>query len=416
MQSYGSLQAQMANFSTVVELYRASSKPRFDGRSFSATVVLDDALTCIIKSLLNANKSNGYFEDIEIDDELFDEDNTEDIQNHIGKKVAYTFITPRNGAERFYSSLEDFLSINTLKKGVLPNSYYITDSDFYSLDDDKPSGINKIEKICSIITLLSEIAHYHDTKSESSNYRLVFVKNSDSKSTSVVLETCITDKMLQTDGINDDVLKTLLSPEDSASPHHLEKIGIFRNTIVEHTIENNLNFEMLICNWPLFLKLYNNNLSTYMSGFSFHKARKDVATAEAEFAEKISKIITELTGTILSIPVSLLASVGIIKLNSISEMSLVLAGVVLTSFLLHMVLVNQEKQLNIVTHAKDLAFKSFIKNSTSYPKELNDDIQVAIKELIKNQAKCQMTIRLFMCLTWLPSSIASAIFLSRFFI
>ncbi|HCD2758050.1 TPA: hypothetical protein NBL57_003913, partial [Klebsiella pneumoniae] len=92
----------MANFSTVVELYRASSKPRFDGRSFSATVVLDDALTCIIKSLLNANKSNGYFEDIEIDDELFDEDNTEDIQNHIGKKVAYTFITPRNGAERFY--------------------------------------------------------------------------------------------------------------------------------------------------------------------------------------------------------------------------------------------------------------------------------------------------------------------------
>ncbi|MCP3240934.1 hypothetical protein MRP03_27075, partial [Klebsiella pneumoniae] len=137
----------MANFSTVVELYRASSKPRFDGRSFSATVVLDDALTCIIKSLLNANKSNGYFEDIEIDDELFDEDNTEDIQNHIGKKVAYTFITPRNGAERFYSSLEDFLSINTLKKGVLPNSYYITDSDFYSLDDDKPSGINKIEKI-----------------------------------------------------------------------------------------------------------------------------------------------------------------------------------------------------------------------------------------------------------------------------
>ncbi|MBX4373524.1 hypothetical protein K4G95_25065, partial [Mycobacterium tuberculosis] len=77
----------------------------------------------------------------------------------------------------------------------------------------------------------------------------------------------------------------------------------------------------------------------------------------------------------------------------------------------HMVLVNQEKQLNIVTHAKDLAFKSFIKNSTSYPKELNDDIQVAIKELIKNQAKCQMTIRWFMCLTWLPSSIVSAIFL-----
>ncbi|EII2810165.1 hypothetical protein LG734_005229 [Salmonella enterica subsp. enterica serovar Java] len=404
----------MANFSTVVELYRASSRPRFDGRSFSTTVVLDDTLSFIIKSLLNGNKGNGCFEDIEIDGEMFDEDDIENIQSNIriGKKFTYTFITPKNGAERFYRSLEDFLSINTLKKGILPNNYYIAYNDFYSLDDDRPSIIDKIEKICSIITLLSEIAHYHDTKSESSNYRLVFVKNSDSKSTSVALETCITEKMLQIDDINDDVLKTLLSPEDSASPHHLEKIGIFRNTIVEYTIEKNLNFEMLICNWPLFLKLYNNNLSTYMSGFSFHKARKDIATAEAEFAEKISKIITELTGKILSIPVSLLASIGIFKLNSTPEMSLVLSGVVLTSFLLHMVLVNQEKQLNIVTHAKDLAFKSFIKNSTSYPKELNDDIQIAIKELTKNQK----TIRLFMYLTWLPSSIAFAIFLSRFFI
>lgn len=136
----------MANFSTVVDLYRASSKPRFDGRAFSTTVVLNDTLSFIIKSLLNSNKSNGCFEDIEIDGELFDEDDIENIQKNIGKKFTYTFITPKNGAERFYGSLEDFLSINTLKKGILPNNYYIAYNDFYSLDDDRPSIIDKIEK------------------------------------------------------------------------------------------------------------------------------------------------------------------------------------------------------------------------------------------------------------------------------
>ncbi|HGT5966003.1 TPA: hypothetical protein ACM39P_005311, partial [Escherichia coli] len=190
----------MANLSTVVDFYRASSKPQFDGRSFSATVEINNNNQRLVNLLVNSHKAYGYFEDVDINNEFIDEDDLKSHPIKIGDKFSYTYISPKNGAERFYNSIQEFLCINSLKKGVIPKEYYIIDEDFHPSDSSKPDEIIKIEKICAIISSLAEIAHFHDTKSESSNYRLVFVKDSDAKSTSIILETCITPKMLN---IND---------------------------------------------------------------------------------------------------------------------------------------------------------------------------------------------------------------------
>ncbi|EAW9078576.1 hypothetical protein AABH71_002113 [Salmonella enterica] len=400
----------MNDFSTVIDLYRASSKPLFDGRSFSATVPLDVNIKHLIQSLSLSNQACGYVQEVEIDGESIEDDELKKILNYVGNSISYTVITPKNGAERFYKTLDDFLSANTLKKGRIPKHYYIVSEDFYSLDSVKPHAIKKIEIICSIIISLSEIAHFHDTKSESINYRLVFVKNSDAKSISVVLETCLTSKMLSIECIDNAVLKSLITNDTSAIPHYAEKIGIFRNTIVEYVIDNKCSFEDLICNWHDFLKLFENNLSTYMSGFSFHKARKAVAMAETDFAEKISKLITDLTSKILSIPVTIVASISILKLESIYEVGLILSGVILTSCILYMVLLNQNNQLLHINHAKNIAFKPFIANNTNYPEELNDEIKTALKELSISYIKCQKTINFFMFLSWVPSLVAMIIF------
>lgn len=406
----------MANLSTIVDFYRASSKPQFDGRSFSSTVEINNNNLRLVNLLVNSHKAYGYFEDVDINDEFIDEDDLKSHPIKIGDKFSYTYIPRKNGAERFYNSIQEFLCINSLKKGVIPKEYYIIDEDFHPSDSSKPDEIIKIEKICAIISSLAEIAHFHDTKSESSNYRLVFVRDSDAKSTSIILETCITPKMLNINDIDDAIIKSLLDVKNAQIPHQAEKTGIFRNTIVEFILDNKYDFENLICHWDTFVKLFENNLSTYMSGFSFHKARKEIAKSEAEFAEKISKLITDLTTKVLSIPVSLLASFGIIKLTSRSEMLLVLLGVLLSSLILHMVLSNQDKQLKHICHAKDIAFMPFIKNNENYPEDLKKDIKEALKELEKSQTKCDNTIKLFMYLAWLPSSIAAGIFLAKIFI
>ncbi|MCT7041785.1 hypothetical protein M1717_26490, partial [Salmonella enterica subsp. enterica serovar Pomona] len=76
---------------------------------------------------------------------------------------------------------------------------------------------------------------------------------------------------------------------------------------------------------------YDNNLSVYLSGFNFHKARKDVAAAELDFSEKTAKTISDLTAKILTIPLSLLAAIGIWKLSALTEQLVVASGVAFTS-------------------------------------------------------------------------------------
>lgn len=403
----------MGDFSTVVELYRITPERNFDGRSFSTTVDFSNQVKNIISDLILCSPKLGQFEDIQIDGDYidFDEDDF-DITQASGRIVTFTFIPARNAAERFYKEKSDFLGINKLKKGEVPDQFYIASIDFYSYDKERPVFIGQVDKICSIIKYLSEIAHYHDTRSESDNYRLVFVKNSDAKSTSIVLETIFTENMLGT-GCNDNIIKSLVSDDTSTIPHYAEKIGTFRNTLVEFVDEHDYSFELLIKNWGEFLHLFENNLSTYMSGFSFHKARKEVATAEAEFAEKISKITSELTGKVLSIPISLLASISLFKLSSTSEMLIVILGVILTSLVVYLILFNQEKQFLRICHAKDIAFKPFMAEATKYPEDLKKDVDDAIEQLDLNQATCYKSIRFFMLLSWVPTSIAIAILLMK---
>ncbi|ECW2126819.1 hypothetical protein F3V99_27930, partial [Salmonella enterica] len=107
----------MNDFSTVIDLYRASSKPLFDGRSFSATVPLDVNIKHLIQSLSLSNQACGYVQEVEIDGESIEDDELKKILNYVGNSISYTVITPKNGAERFYKTLDDFLSANTLKKG-----------------------------------------------------------------------------------------------------------------------------------------------------------------------------------------------------------------------------------------------------------------------------------------------------------
>lgn len=402
----------MATFSTVVDLYRESPNAIFDGRSFSATVELTPRIATLIRELNISRGTCGKLEDIEVDEEIIDID---EHPNLSGSTISYTFVPVKNGAERFYKNKDDFLQINSIRKGVIPAKYFIADINLFSQDEILPDFIFKIERICSIIKSLSEIAHFHDTKSELTNYRLVFVKNSDAKSTSIVLETSFNDKMLDNEIIDDTILKEFVTLEPSRIPHYAEKIGTFRNTLVEFISEKNLTFSDLINQWPSFLKLFENNLSTYMSGFSFHKARKEVATAEADFAEKISKIITDLTSKVLSLPLSLIASLGIFKLSSTYEMLVVLSGVFLTSLFIYMTLINQEKQLIRIVHAKNLVFKPFNSQSLGYPEDLKTDISDALHELNDSQRSCHKTIKWLMFLSWVPSSIATGVYLSKIF-
>lgn len=396
----------------IVNLYRTTGCPKWSNRRFNVSLTTYcDSLHHSVSTLYNS--SIPILEDIVLDGELFlpsDPDSSNIPEEW--SKIELTCITPSNSENRFYSCIDDLLSINSVKKGVLPRYYYLVDTNYFSEDSNKPDDIIKLNKLCDFIDKLSTLAHYHDSRNSDDDYKLVFIKNNENgKSISAILNIILTKDLIDIEDFDYSILDFFSDPSSKNTPHYHEKVGIFRNTIVEFVCENKVSFQDIIKNWNDFNKLYLDNLSTYLNNFSFHKARKEIAEAEANFAEKLSKITSDIAGKILSIPVSMAATIAIFKLNNIIEISFATLGVLITSIFMHLVLINQYKQLNRVIHAKDLVFKPFENDEKTYPQELHVDVQEALTSLDKNQKFTRFTLNCLITITWIPS-ITSIILLS----
>lgn len=111
----------------------------------------------------------------------------------------------------------------------------------------------------------------------------------------------------------------------------------------------------------------------------------------------------------------LVASLGLLKVNSKSEMLIIFSGIILASLFGHFTLSNQRNQLERIDHAKNIVFKPLVNSEKKYPTELKCDIDSALTELSKNYVKCQKTITKLMFLSWLPTSVAAGIFISKLF-
>ncbi|ENU6221331.1 hypothetical protein ACFH8J_000612 [Salmonella enterica] len=388
----------------VVELFRLSNRPHFDGDKFSATIKFSDDVKSLLRLLLDERFQAGRLDDLEIDGCAIYE--AKDIPDN-ANIVAYTFKVTQRSANRFYKNKSELVKIHTLKKGVMPEFFYVIEDDYCSGENNKPTYIKKLEDICNLIESLSKLAHFHDTKNDNkvTFYRLVFILHSESKSTSVVIETKITEKVLNDNEINLNLINSLVQVESNADIHYVEKINTFRNTIIEYVSRNGSSFDNLIENWNSICELYSNNLAAYMSAFSFRKARKEVVDAELEYSEKFSKIISEISNKALAIPISLAGSIAIFNLTSKSDWIVTFLGIIITAIISSAMIVSQKKQLDRITHSKEILFtqiKTRIKDDTS---DLKASFQETIHKLDDNEDFCRKVLDILLSLAWMPTFI-----------
>ncbi|MDR6298254.1 hypothetical protein [Pantoea dispersa] len=393
----------------LVSLYRLAGRPTLPSRPLEMELHFgysEEALLLLNKLLSNARHSK-YVTELEVDDEDSD---IAPLENS-WSTVYLSIILPNDGISRFHDNIQQLISYSSLSEGSFPESFYIIDLNYYSKDLEAPSCIINLKKICKLICALSNLAHYHDKKSSSNESRLVFIQNIDGKSSTAILIPQITEDLLSYSEIDYQLVEKLISDESQSDIIHIdERRGIFRNTLVEFINDNNHNFSSIIKEWPILRSQYDSNLSVYLSGFHFHKARKDVASAELEFSEKVSKNLSELTSKILAIPVSVIASLGMWKLEKFSEQSLVFIGLVLTSFMLHISIQSQSKQLKRIVHARKIVFSPFEKKLNHYPNELREEIKFALDQLKKNEVFTSDILSTFYFLSWLPVIIGIVIF------
>ena len=395
----------MLTLESVVKLYRISGKPEFNGSSFSSEIKFKENRE-LIELLFDPRSNLGSFKDTEVDDnDIF---TLEDLPQHV-ENFKFTFNVTQGSAEKFYKSKSDFITINTLKKGEIPDRFYIVEDDFFSQDAYKPSYIIKIEQICNLITTLSKLAHFHDIKKDSkgSFFKLVFILHSESKSSSAVIETNLSEDSLYGDDLDTNVINSLSSDHSKKDIHYIEKINTFRNTLIEYINGNNSNFTEIILNWNKINELYINNLAAYMSAFSFHKSRKEVSDAETEYAEKLSKVVSEITTKALAIPLSLAASIAIYNVKSDSEALIALLGILIASVITSLLSSSQLKQLGRITHAKETLFSGIENRLGDEQSELKIRLIDAKKQLNKNEKFSHRVLITILFISWVPTFVGT---------
>ncbi|WP_406627676.1 hypothetical protein [Pectobacterium carotovorum] len=406
----------MKGLEAAIELFRKSNSPLFDGEKFSASLPYSPEASNLLKLILDSEGIGGSFNELLVDDEdIYDASSLPST----GGVITYTFNVTQRSADRFYKSKADFIKINSLKKGVLPKDFFIVEDNYSSYDTQKPGYILKIEKICNLIGYLSKIAHFHDIKNDSSGsyYRLVFVLHSESKSSTAVIETNLSEEMIYGEDIDTSLIESLVNIKEDSDAHYIEKMNTFRNTIIEYISKSNNSFTNIVNNWNVISNLYSNNLAVYMSAFSFHKARKEISEAEIDYAEKTSKVVSEISSKALAIPISLVASIAIFQIPTKTESLIAFLGVALTSLITSLVISSQKRQLKRIKHAKETLFSSIdrrLNNEETEKDELKIRFNEAQDSLNKNEAFCKKILDLIFCLSWVPASAGAILLLIKF--
>lgn len=408
----------MSCFETVVELFRYIGHPDFDAinNRFSATIPYDRKIYDFLVSL-QPHTAWGEIEEIIIDNQDIDVDDNIPVA---GKSITLTISISTGTSESFFSDIKDLIQKSPmLNRGCLRESFYLVEEDFYFNEIEaehiaETPELSVLKNLCDFILCLSKVAHYSNSQSDDACHKLVFLKNSNAKSLPLIIETNVDYTLLAT-GVKD--LKILESFADEKKAitdgNYFERKGIFINTVVDFldSVDVKKQFHFLFSEWDEFLRLYHNNLGVYLSGFSFHKVRKEVAEAEANLAERFSKIMSDMIAKLLGIPVSLVATFGMIKLNSLPEMFVVFLGILLTSVIMFFIVKSQYAQFRIICEAKDIIFSPLIKKSVGYTEDLKQLVHNAKTNLDKNQDMLNRYLLFFKCLCWIPTALGGGMIL-----
>lgn len=355
----------------VVSLYRSCTDAEFEDGQLSGVADTPDAIN-FLRTVYEENDNNtptARVSDLEVDGETIEPLLGDPIPADAGR-VKYVIELPGHSASRFHKDFSEFVEHTpSLGKGEIPTDYYLVAENYYSETDTPTGQVATLAWVCNVIKNLKSLADY--ANSENGHYTLVFIQ---SESKPVELSTALTPAVLaRAKASESDPTRELAGSGENQDPHHRAKLSIFNTTLADFT-ERQSNpaeaFAYFIANLSSFGRHFHRNFCTYSSGFSFHTARHQVATAELEIASKLSSVLTDIAGKVLSVPVSMIAVVAMIRADGPLEKLLLAIGVIIASILLTGAIKNQLSQLEKVVDASRLTLFSIQGDKEAFPEEL----------------------------------------------
>lgn len=397
---------------TLVDFYRALGKPQICSMQFETELVFTENLFEKISQV--DHSSLGQFKELTLDGESISLN--ELTTGDFGKSLFLRYKIG-TGDCPFYLDISDLLKRNTsLKLGDLATFFYVASDDYYSKESASANTLQRylqLQQIVSLINELKDLAHYHDAKAGKDQLHLVFVRDSEGGSVQSLQLTPIIDlSLLDATPITVSSIAGI-GRASMTNPHSGRETSVFRTSMIEFLCNTSQlpedRFAYLVLNWAAFIQLFKKNFDTYISGFAFHKARKEVADAEIASAEQLSKVFNDISGKVLGIPLSLASLVLIAKTEHIFEQLVLCFATLLASWLLAELMHSQQLQLERLKNARSLLFDEIKVKSESYPADLKVKILSSAENLDQNEQKVTRVLWVLRWLSWLPAIAAASL-------
>lgn len=397
-------------FQKLVDLYRLLQRPPIEHTKFCAQVNYNDEHGRLLSGLWGENCCNLT---ITVNGTDYSTDMEEEIPDlMVGQSIGIEVSAPRTERCFFYADTNDWLnSASPLPKGNLPNNTYLCKEDTVVADDENLPEIVLVRTVCSLIRLLGEIAHYRDGSPDSNeSYRLVYViPDKDNKIYHpVTLQTQFTSDLLKYAAPDISVLESILNERNQArSIHASERVSIFQIALaefIEHIPNNEPAFLYLIEHWNDVIESFNKSWDRYLSGFTFDKLKAELADQQAAASQKLSDIVSSLSGRLFSLPIAI-SGIGILeKADSDVANWFYLLSNLLVSYMVYSAVGIQKDNLANAQSSYQMSLSKF-KRDKGIDQRDNEIIQIlqnVIKTLDATFSRLSCRLKFFAWIAWLP--------------
>ncbi|MCW7554438.1 hypothetical protein NX722_17780 [Endozoicomonas gorgoniicola] len=407
-------------FNSTVTLYRKLNKPELKNNSFSCELRADAELCKLLGAFLSnpgpANTS-GEVRFIAVDGIEYIEGYSELPDLEPGTKIELEFDLP-SGEAHFYASAREYADdAYSLKSGEPASNAYIVDLDYLSGEANPPGEVQKLNNVSKLIQMLRDLAHFQGSDHPSGHLQMGFVvrgKN-DNAYEPFDLTTEFNSQVLDHPLLDLELLEDILNREGSIKAHAEERKNIFRFSIAEVLSRRpgrNKNICDLVQAWEEVIDCYEKNFEIYISDFSFSRVTQELADKQVELSKKLGGVLNDISGKVLTIPVSLAAVGPLINQEDLLSAAILTFGALLLSIFLSLLTSNQKIQFSMVCDSVRMVLKSF--HTQTQADSLNKEITKVRESLAKQMFRIGVYIQLIRFSAWLPAITAALIFFYKF--
>lgn len=315
-----------------------------------------------------------------------------------GERATFAFNTSLQDGVRFFRSVAELAGdYRPLGRGKFPDRFYLVEEDYqHGETETSPDTVQNLIELTRFAAALAELAdHKYDTEGTRA-WTLVFR----TKDGLGLLETRFGKELLgvKVPSVAREVVEGLRSGSDGT--HQKEKRWMFRATMCEF-LKDGVSFREFVECGVKWADAYENDLQTYLSGFSFEEVRRKIAEEHARFAEQVSTILGSITVKVLSLPLSVAAAM-ILKTQAAGlpwwfpVLLLTAVGGIIARLVGHYQRVVPRVEQNI-----DMVFgKMKTRDPVVHPKELDNNVKEVVESLQNEIGKLRTTLRIYWLAAW----------------